>query len=230
LKPHLKTRWSIPPAHNGAFVAAMEDVLAVYARPYDPKRPVVCMDEKPYQLLDDAHEPLPIRPGSTEKVDYEYIRNGTCSIFMFNEPLGGWRHAEALLRRTKVDWAGRIQWLLDVQYPDAEKVILVEDNLNTHNISSLYEAFPPEEAFRLAQRLEIHFTPKHGSWLNISEIELSALAIQCLGDRRIHDIDVLNVELSSWNCQRNHSQTGVDWHFTTDDARIKLKRLYPVIL
>ena len=204
--------------------------MAVYARPYDANRPVVCMDEKPYQLLSDAHESLAVRPGSTQKVDYEYIRNGTCSIFMFNEPLAGWRYSQALLRRTKVDWAHMVKWLLDTQYPTAEKVVLINDNLNTHNISSLYEAFPPEEAFRLAQRLEIHFTPKHGSWLNIAEIELSALATQCLGERRIPNIDSLNEELSSWYMGRNQSQKGVDWQFTAEDARIKLKRLYPAIL
>ena len=208
----------------------MEDVLAVYARPYNAKIPVVNMGEKPYQFLDDVREPLPIRPGSTEKVDYEYERKGTCSIFIFNEALAGWRHVEALPRRTKVDWAGRIKWLLDTQYPDAEKVAVVMDNLNTHAISSLYEAFPPEEAFRLAQRLEIHFTPKHGSWLNIAEIELSALAVQCLGERRIPDIASLNAELSSWHTQRNLSQKGLDWQFTPVDARVKLKRLYPLVL
>jgi hypothetical protein len=208
----------------------MEDILAVYARPYDPKRPVVCMDEKPYQKLDHAREPLPMRPGSIEKVDSEYVRNGTCSIFMFNEPLAGWREAEALPRRTKVDWAHKVKWLLDEKYPDAEVVVLVEDNLNTHNTSSLYEAFPPEEAFRLAQRLELHYTPKHGSWLNMAECELSALTAQCLGDRRIADIDTLNAELAAWYLRRNQTQKGIDWQFTADDARVKLKRLYPVIL
>ena len=188
------------------------------------------MDEKPYQLLDHAREPLPMQPGSTEKVDNEYERNGTCSIFIFAEPLDGWREAEALPRRTKIDWAHKIKWLLDDQYPDAEKVVLVQDNLNTHNTSSLYETFPPEEAFRLAQRLEIHYTPKHGSWLNIAECELSALAAQCLGQRRIADIETLNVELRAWHTRRNHKQKGVDWQFTTEDARVKLKRLYPVIL
>lgn len=208
----------------------MEDVLAVYERPYDSTNPVVCMDEKPYQLLNHVREPLPARPGSVEKVDSEYIRNGTCSIFIFTEPLAGWRETEALPRRTKVDWAHKIKWLLEEQYPDAEKVVLVMDNLNTHAISSLYETFPPEEAFGLAQRLEIHYTPKHGSWLNIAEIELSALAAQCLGDRRIADIDTLNTELSAWHTQRNQKQKGVDWQFTTEDARKKLRRLYPVIL
>ena len=208
----------------------MEDVLSVYARPYDSQRPVVCMDEKPYQLLNHAREPLPSRSGSVEKVDSEYVRNGTCSIFIFNEPLGGWREAEALPRRTKVDWAHKVKWLLDEKYPDAEVVVLVQDNLNTHSLSSLYEAFTPEEAFRLAQRLEMHFTPKHGSWLNMAECELSALAAQCLGDRRIADIDTLNVELSAWHTRRNINQKGIDWQFTMGDARIKLRRLYPIIL
>ena len=226
----MKGYWCIPPEQNSAFVAAMEDVLEVYERPYDPEKPVVCMDEKPYQKLDHVRDPLPARPGSVEKVDGEYKREGTCSIFIYTEPLAGWRYAEALDRRTKIDWAHMTKWVLDVQYPDAEKVVLVMDNLNTHNPSSLYEAFPPEEAFRLAQRLEIHYTPKHGSWLNIAECELSALAAQCLGDRRIPDIESLNIELKAWNTRRNLSQKGVDWQFKTADARIKLKRLYPIII
>jgi len=208
----------------------MEDVLEVYSRPYNPKKPVICMDEKPMQLLDHVREPLTMKPGSIEKVDSEYSREGTCSIFIYTEPLGGWREAEALLHRTKVDWAHKTKWLLDEKYPDAEIVVLVSDNLNTHNTSSLYEAFPPEEAFRLAQRLELHYTPKHGSWLNIAECELSALAAQCLGNRRFADIAALNIELKAWHTRRNSTQKGVDWHFTTADARIKLKKLYPVIL
>lgn len=188
------------------------------------------MDEKPYQLLAHVREPLPARPGSKEKFDNEYERNGTCSIFIFTEPLAGWRDADALPRRTKIDWAHKVKWLLEEQYPEADKVVLVMDNLNTHNISSLYEAFPPEEAFRLAQRLEIHYTPKHGSWLNIAECELSSLATQCLGGRRIADIESLNLELKAWHIKRNHAQKGVDWQFTTTDARIKLKRLYPKII
>ena len=171
-----------------------------------------------------------MRPGSIEKVDSEYIRNGTCSIFMFNEPLDGWREAEALPQRTKVDWAHKIKWLLDEQYPDVDKVVLVEDNLNTYSLSSLYEAFPPEETFRLAQRLEMHFTPKHGSWLNMAECELFALAAQCFGDRRISDIDTLNAELAAWSMRRNHTQKGIDWQFTAKDARTRLKRLYPTII
>jgi hypothetical protein len=226
----LKDCWCIPPQQNGAFVAAKEDVLAVYERPYDEACPVVCMDEKPYQLLDHVREPLPAKPGHTEKVDTEYQRNGTCSIFMVTEPLAGWRHTEALPRRTKEDWAKQIKWLLDTRYPAAPKVVLVMDNLNTHALSSLYETFPSAEAFRLAQKRELHFTPKHGSWLDIAELELSALAAQCLGDRRIGDIDALNTELSAWHTRRNRKQKGVDWQVTAADARAKLKRLYPQII
>jgi len=208
----------------------MEDVLSVYARQYDRNRPVICMDEKPYQLLSDVCEPLPMKMGKPKREDFEYIRNGTCSIFVFTEPLAGWRHTEAFSRRTKIDWARRIQWLLNEQYPKAEKIILVMDNLNTHTISSLYETFPPAEAFCLARRLEIHYTPRHGSWLNIAEVELAAMAAQCLGQRRIPDLLTLNVELAAWHTQRNQKQRGVDWQFSTHDARIKLKRLYPVIV
>ena len=204
--------------------------MSVYARPYDENRPVICMDEKPYQLLSHALEPLPPEGGKPAREDFEYLRNGTCSIFIFTEPLSGWRHAEALPRRTKIDWAHRIRWLLDGQYPGAEKIVLVMDNLNTHSPSSLYEAFPPEEAFRLAQRLEIHYTPKHGSWLNIAEVELAAMAAQCLGQRRIPDLETMNSELAAWHVLRNRSQKGVDWQFTTADARIRLKRLYPMIV
>ena len=167
----MKTCWCIPPKQNSAFVAGMEDVLAVYERPRDENAPVICMDEKPYQLLGDTREALPMEPGVVRREDNEYERKGTCSIFIFTEPLSGWRYARASARRTKQDWAGYIKWLLDEQYPGTYKIVLVMDNLNTHVISSLYETFPPEEAFRLAQRLEIHYTPKHGSWLNIAEIE-----------------------------------------------------------
>lgn len=206
----------------------MEDVLEVYALPYDKNIPLVCMDEQPCQLLDEKLAPLPMRTGQTKKEDYEYVRNGTCSIFVFTEPLAGWRHVHAGKRRTKVDWAMHIEELLDVYYPNAEKVRLVMDNLNTHSIGSLYEAFEPEKALRLAQRLEIHHTPKHGSWLNIAEIELNVMTLQCLG-RRIPNIDLLNHELSAWEQQRNASQKSVVWHFTTTMARDKLKCLYPKI-
>jgi hypothetical protein len=184
------------------------------------------MDEKPYQLLGHVRDPLPGRPGHDACQDSEYIRCGTCSIFVWVEPLRGWRRVQALPQRTRIDWAGQVRQLLSVDYPDAETVVLVMDNLNTHGIASLYEAFEPEEAFALAQRLEIHHTPKHGSWLNIAEIELSALTRQCL-DRRIGDLDTLNTELSAWQNATNTDQRQVDWQFTTHDARIKLRHLYP---
>lgn len=204
----------------------MEDVLAVYARPYDAARPVVCMDEKPYQLLGQVRDPIPAQPGHDRQEDSEYVRNGTCSIFAWVEPLRGWRRVDAQPRRTKIDWARQVRHLLTHDYPDAETVVLVMDNLNTHTIGSLYDAFDPATAFDLAQRLEIHHTPRHGSWLNITEIELSALTRQCL-DRRIADIDTLNTELTAWQTATNTDQRQVDWQFTTTDARIKLRHLYP---
>lgn len=228
-KPHLKKCWCIPANHSAAFVAAMEDVLEVYSRPYDEKRPVVCMDEKPVQLLAEAREGFTSNSSGIRYEDNEYVRNGTCSIFLFTEPLAGWRQAEAKQQRTRADWAERIKWMLDVQYPDVEQVVLVCDNLNTHNIASLYEAFEPEEALRLAKRLEIHHTPKHGSWLDIAEIELSALGNQCLSKRRIDSVEKLNEEIASWNTERNASQKSVNWQFKTADARIKLKHLYPIL-
>ncbi len=207
----------------------MEDVLAVYHRPYDPTRPVVCMDEKPYQLLGHARAPIPATPGQDLKEDSEYVRRGTCSIFCWVEPLAGWRRVDAQPQRTRTDWAHQVERLLTVDYPDAESVVLVMDNLNTHTIGSLYQAFEAEKAFALAQRLEIHHTPKHGSWLNVAEIELSVLTRQCL-DRRISDLDTLNAELAAWQHQTNAGQRQVDWHFTTADARIKLRHLYPEVL
>ena len=204
----------------------MEDVLTVYHRPYDPARPVVCMDEKPYQLLGHVREPVPARPGRDHREDSEYVRHGTCSIFCWVEPLRGWRRVQARPQRTKVDWAHQVEHLLSLDYPGAEKVVLVMDNLNTHTVASLYEAFDPATAFALAQRLEIHHTPKHGSWLNIAEIELSALTRQCLA-RRLGDIELLNSELAAWQNEVNTDQRQVDWQFTTDDARIKLRHLYP---
>ena len=204
----------------------MEDVLAVYARPYDPARPVVCMDEKPYQLPGHVRAPIPAGPGRDLMIDSEYVRCGTCSIFCWAGPLAGWRHVDARPHRTKIDWAGQVKRLLNADYPGAQTVVLVMDNLNTHGIGSLYEAFEPAEAFALAQRLEIHHTPRHGSWLNIAEIELSALTRQCL-DRRINDLDELNTELTAWQHATNTAQRQVNWHLTTDDARIKLRHLYP---
>jgi len=208
----------------------MEDVLAVYARAYDPEYPVVCMDEKPFQLLDERLTPIPMSTSNhKEKYDCEYERKGSCSIFMFTEPLGCWRYTLALAQRTCEDWAKQIKWLLDEQYPKVKKVVLVMDNLNTHQISSLYKIFPPDEAFRLSQRLEIHYTPKHGSWLDMAELELSALTLQCLAHRRIPSIAALNVELSAWHINRNLSQKTVDWQFSTVDARLNLKHLYPIV-
>lgn len=204
----------------------MEDVLDVYARPYDPERPVVVMDEKPYQLLDYTRPSIDAKPGRTRKEDYEYSRQGVCSIFVWGEPLAGKRRVIARPRRTRVDWAQEIDTLLTVDYPDAETVVLVMDNLNTHTLGSLYEAFAPARARELASRLEIHYTPKHGSWLNIAEIELSALSRQCLS-RRIPDIEALNLQLGHWQDATNAEERTVNWQFTTDDARIKLRHLYP---
>jgi len=206
----------------------MEDILDLYAQPLDDLSPVICMDEKPLQLLDEARDPLPMKPGKPRRYDGEYVRNGTGCIFLFTEPLAGWRHVNACQRRTKIDWANQIRDLLEIYYPDIPKIRLVMDNLNTHSISSFYEAFPPEIARNLAKRLEIHYTPKHGSWLNIAEIELSVLTRQCL-DRRISTIQSLNHELAAWEAYRNETQKSVDWQFTTGTARIKLKRLYPQI-
>lgn len=204
----------------------MEDVLEVYALPYDEEIPVICMDEQPVQLLGEKLQPIAMKPGKPRKVDYEYIRNGVCSIFVFTEPLANWRHVHASQRRTKRDWALQVRELLEVYYPGAKKIRLVMDNLNTLTISSLYEAFPPKIALHLAKRLEIHHTPKHGSWLNIAEIELNALTKQCL-DRRIPDLDTLRSQLVPWEQHRNAASKSVDWHFTTDAARDKLKWLYP---
>lgn len=221
--------WCIPPKQNAEFVAHMEDVLEVYSRPYDEKHPVICMDEKPFQLLDEKFTPIVMENDNhTKKYDCEYVRKGSCSIFMFTEPLGQWREAHALPHRTSEDWANQMKWLIDEAYPNADKIVLVMDNLNTHAISSFYKVFPPQEAFRLSQKLEIHYTPKHGSWLDIAEIELSALSIQCLLGERIPSVELLNDILSSWNQNRNSSQKGVSWQFTAEDARIRLKHLYPV--
>ena len=207
----------------------MEDVLDVYARPHDGSVPVVCMDEKPYQLLGHARDPIPATPGPEGHdllEDSEYVRHGTCFIFVWVEPLAGRRRVVARARRTRIDWAHEVEHLLNVDYPHAPRVVLVMDNLNTHTIGSLYEAFEPAKARELAQRLEIHHTPKHGSWLNIAEIELSALTRQCL-DRRINDLDVLNTELAAWQETVNADERQVRWHFTTSDARTRLRHLYP---
>ncbi len=206
----------------------MEDVLDVYKRPYDPKRPQVCMDETSKQLLADKREPIPAKPGSPKKIDYEYEREGVANIFMFFEPLMGKRHVKVTERRTRKDWALAMRELSDVQYPDAEVIDIVMDNLNTHSPASFYEAFEPEEAHRLVNRFEFHYTPKHGSWLNIAEIELSVLSRQCL-DRRMPNQDFLESEVKAWEDERNDQIVKVQWRFTTADARIKLKHLYPLI-
>jgi hypothetical protein len=224
----LKEQWCIPPEANADFVWHMEDVLDVYTRPYDPRRPQVCLDETSRQLLAETRPAQPTTPGHPAREDYEYVRAGVCNLFLVTEPLRGWRHVLVSDQRTRLDWAECVRQLVDVYYPDAEVIVLVQDNLNTHTPASLYEAFPPAEAKRLAARLEIHYTPKHGSWLNMAEIELSVLAEQCL-DRRLADRATLEQEVAAWEQQRNAAQRGIHWRFTTADARIKLRHLYPVI-
>jgi DDE superfamily endonuclease len=204
----------------------MEDVLAVYTRPYDPRRPQVCMDEVSKQLLREVRPAVPAQPGQPARVDYEYERGGVANLFLFCEPLAGRRWVDVTEHRTKADWAYQIRDLVDVRYPEAEVIVLVMDNLNTHTPAALYEVFPPAEAKRLADKLEIHYTPKHGSWLNMAEIELSILSRQCL-DRRVPDFATLAAEVTAWQERRNAAGGAVDWRFTTEDARIKLKRLYP---
>jgi hypothetical protein len=206
----------------------MEDVIEVYHRPRDPERPVVCVDEGGKQLVGDVRPPLPVRAGSPAKEDYEYVRNGVANLFLAFEPLAGRRVVEVTERRTAVDFARFLKHLLDVVYPSARRLVLVTDNLNTHGTGSLYEAFEPAEARRLAERIEWHYTPKHGSWLNMAEIELSVLARQCL-DRRIPDRETLAREVAAWETKRNAAEVVADWQFTTADARVKLKRLYPTI-
>ncbi len=216
----------IPPEANGEFVAHMEDVLDQYTRPYDPKRPLVGMDELMKQLVRETRTRVPMEPGKPERYDYEYERKGVGNVFLLSEPLQGKRWARVTECRTKIDCAHTIRWLVDDLYPDAERIVLILDNLNTHTVGALYEAFSPEEARRLARKLEIHFTPKHGSWLNVAEIELSVLSRQCL-DRRIPDLPTLDREVAAWQHRRNAAGGCIDWQFTTADARIKLKRLYP---
>jgi hypothetical protein len=218
----------IPPQRNAEFVCAMEDVLEVYTRAYDPQRPQVCIDETSKQLVAETRAPIPAAPGQPTRVDYEYERQGTANLFMVFEPLAGQRRVTVTARRTAVDFAHLLREVSDTQYPHAEKIVLVMDNLNTHKLASLYEAFPPAEARRLIGRFELHYTPKHGSWLNMAETELSVLTTQCL-DRRIPDPTTLSQEVAAWERQRNTATCRVDWRFTTHEARIKLKRLYPSI-
>lgn len=221
--------WCIPPQEDAAFVSQMEQVLEVYHRPYDSQYPVVCMDEQHKQLIEELERPIPAQPGCPERVDCEYIRRGACVVWMFVEPLGGWRDVRVTENRTAIDWAQRVQQIVNQpRYAAAKCITIVCDNLNTHTLASLYQAFPPEEALRIAQRIKLEHTPKHGSWLNIAESELSVLTRQCL-DRRMAEFDFVAAEAHHWTTKRNATQTGVDWQFRTPDARIKLKRLYPKI-
>lgn len=215
------------PAVSGEFVARMEDVLDLYAEPVDPKRPVVGVDECSYQLVAEVHQPLPCRPGQPERYDYEYRRGGTCNLFMFVAPQQGWRHVAVTERRTRVDFAHQLRALVDEHFPDADVIRLVADNLNTHSLGSLYEAFPAAEARRIARKIEFHPTPKHGSWLNVAEVELAVLMKQCL-DRRLGDLASVRREVAAWEEKRNADQVQVHWRFGAADARTKLSRLYPV--
>ncbi len=227
LKPWLKECWVIPPKENADFVCAMEDILEVYQRTFDEDEVLVCMDETSKQCVKETRIPLAPEPGKSERFDYEYERNGVSNLFML-PPLLGWRHVKVTDRHTKIDWAHLIKDLVDKHFPE-KRIILVMDNLNTHKLSSLYSAFEPVEARRIAERLEIHYTPKHGSWLDMAEIEIGVMSRQCL-NRRIPDQETLRAEIDAWQEQRNQKAVRVNWRFTTQDARIKLKSLYPSIL
>jgi len=218
----------IPPDANAAFVAAMEDILEVYQRPYDRQRPLVCLDESSKQLIAETRVPIAAKPGQPGRHDYEYRRNGTANLFMMFAPLEGWRHVKVTDRHTAVDYAQVLKELSDTHFPGSAKIVLVQDNLNTHKPASLYEAFPPTEARRLVERFEWHYTPKHGSWLDMAESELSVLSSQCL-DRRIPDQRVLKDEVEAWEADRNRKHAKANWQFTTADARVKLRRLYPAL-
>jgi DDE superfamily endonuclease len=226
LKPHRQQQWVIPPDQNGAFVAAMEDVLAIYQRPRHPDYPLVCLDEVSKQLRAETRTPIPMQPGRVARTDYEYQRNGVNNLFMAFAPLEGWRHVTVTERRTAIDYARVLKDIADQQFPKAKKILLVQDNLNTHKPGSLYEAFSPHEARRLVERFKWHYTPKHGSWLNMAESELAVLSKQCL-DRRMPNQNILAAEVAAWQKHRNLKHAVANWHFTTDDARVKLKRLYP---
>jgi hypothetical protein len=228
LKPWLKQHWVLPTLDDPDFVCAMEDVLDVYQRPQDPLRPLVTLDEASKQLVADVTPAVPMQPGRPARQDYEYERCGTANLFMLFAPLKGWRHVKVTERRTIVDFAHVLRDLSDVHFPDAKKIVLVMDNLNTHKLSTLYRAFPPEEARRLYERFEVHHTPKHASWLNMAECELSVLGRQCL-DRRIDSQQLLITEVAAWQHPRNAAEVRIDWQFRTPDARIKLKRLYPTL-
>jgi hypothetical protein len=219
--------WVIPPEQDAEFVACMEEVLETYAQAYDPKCPVICMDEQPVQLIKETRTPIAATKKRAKRVDYEYERNGTASIFMFAEPLSGYRRARARKRRTKIDWAFEVAEELDTRYAGHEQVILVMDNLNTHTKGAFYEAFEPERARAYIKRIKFCYTPKHGSWLNVAECELSCLTNQCLSDRRIGELAELESEIAAWSESTNAKQRGVDWQFKIENARVKLKRLYP---
>ena len=229
LRPHLSEYWCIPPKADADFVAAMEDILDVYGQPYDEKRPLWCMDEKPFQLLDESRKPLPMRPGDTAKIDSEYVRNGTASVFCFIQPHTGRILHAVEPTRTAVDWAEQIRRLADDICPEAEKIVLVMDNLNTHSTGSLYKAFPPDEARRIARKLEIHYTPKHGSWLDIAEIGINIMTRECL-NQRIPGIEALREKLKAWNEAYEKEPTKINWQFTNEASRIKLRSLYPDIV
>jgi hypothetical protein len=221
--------WCLPPQQDARFVAAMEDVLEVYARPYNPERPVVCLDEGAKQLLGEVRAPLSLKPGQPLRFDNEYERHGTCALFMLFEPLAAQRFVQVKERRTALDYAQVVKWMCDQLYPQVEKIILVQDNLNTHGMHALYQAFAPAEARRLCERIEWHFTPRHGSWLNMAELELSVLARQCLQERMDSQQNLAR-HVQAWQNRRNQTANRVNWHFTTQDARTKLKRLYPQLL
>lgn len=221
--------WVIPPEADAEFVACMEEVLEIYAKPYDPKNPVVTMDEQPVQLIGETRVPIPATKDHPKRVDYEYERKGTASIFMFAEPLSSFRQATVRPRRTKVDWAIEVAHLLDTRYADCQTITLVNDNLNTHTKGAFYEAFPADKAREYIRRLNIIHTPKHGSWLNVAECELSCMTSQCIAGRRIGEIEILQSEIKAWSDKTNARQRGIDWHFTIENARTKLKKLYPKI-
>ena len=224
----MNEEWCIPPQASGEFVACMEDILDVYKLPYDPRHPQVCMDETSKQLISEVQQPIPAKSGRVKRVDYEYERQGVANLFMLFEPLRGWRHVKVTDHRTRQDWAKLMKELVDVHYPEAEFIRLVMDNLNTHTAGALYETFEPAEAKRILDKLEFHYTPKHGSWLDMAEIEFSVLSRQCL-DRRIGDKALLISEVDAWEKERNEQWVKIEWRFTTEDARIKLKKLYPSI-
>src|SRR5882724_6449196 len=221
--------WVIPPEQDAEFVACMEEVLETYAAAYDPKHPVLCMDEQPVQLLKETRVPIAATQKHGKRVDYEYERHGTASIFMFAEPLSGFRQATARPRRTKDDWAHEVAHLLENRYADVDRITLVCDNLNTHTKGAFYEAFPPDKARDYVRRINFVYTPKHGSWLNVAECELSCMTSQCMKDRRTGDTETLQSEIAAWSARVNKKQRAVDWQFTIDKARVKLKRLYPKI-